>query len=71
MGFPEELKSFRKKAKLSQMALADAVGVSFTTINRWETGKVEPNFKTLKLLNDYCKSIGVDHVFHKTYKPSK
>ena len=32
----------RAKLDLSQTALADMLGVSFTSVNRWENGKYEP-----------------------------
>lgn len=31
--------SLRIKLNLSQMALAELLGVSFTSVNRWENGK--------------------------------
>ena len=34
--------SLRIKLNLSQMALAELLGVSFTSVNRWENGKYEP-----------------------------
>lgn len=37
--FSEEIKTIRQKSLLSQEAFAQALGVSFTTVNRWETGK--------------------------------
>ncbi len=33
-----ELKAWRRKRYLSQAALADLLGVSLNTVNRWETG---------------------------------
>jgi len=39
---------------LSQKDFADAIGVSFSTVNRWENGKNIPNFKDLKKISDYC-----------------
>lgn len=47
---------------MSQEAFAQAIGISFTTVNRWETGKCKPSYKTIKLISDFCKenSISVD-----------
>ena len=47
---------------MSQEAFAKALGVSFTTVNRWECGRANPSYKTLKMINDYCKenNIGFD-----------
>lgn len=38
----EEIKHIRKQMGLSQQAFAEALGVSFATINRWENGKAVP-----------------------------
>jgi putative transcriptional regulator len=55
MGFPEDIKKIRRKEFMSQEEFAKAVGVSFATVNRWETGKAKPNLKTMKLIDEYCK----------------
>ena len=60
MGFAEEIKKIRRKAFLSQDEFAKQVGVSYTTVNRWETGKSKPNLKAMKLIDDYCKKNSVD-----------
>jgi transcriptional regulator with XRE-family HTH domain len=39
---------------------AKDIGVSFATVNRWETGKARPNLKTMKLIDDYCKRNNID-----------
>lgn len=49
-----------EKSLLSQEAFAQAVGVSFTTVNRWESGKCKATFKTMKLIDDFCKAQGID-----------
>ncbi len=33
------LKDVRKRCLLSQSDFADAIGVSFSTVNRWENGR--------------------------------
>ena len=38
-----KIKSFRKFSGLSQEAFAQKLGVSFTTVNRWENGHALPN----------------------------
>lgn len=55
MNFQESIKQLRQSQFLSQEAFAKELGVSFTTVNRWETGKAKPTYKTMKLINDYCK----------------
>ena len=60
MSFSIEIKKIRQKSLMSQEAFAQALGVSFTTVNRWESGKSRPSYKTLKLLDAYCKNHGID-----------
>lgn len=42
--------NLRIKLNLSQMALAELLGVSFTSVNRWENGKYAPT-KLIKKKN--------------------
>lgn len=60
MSFSSDIKIVRQKSLLSQEAFAQAVGVSFTTVNRWESGKCKPTFKTMKLIDNFCKAKGID-----------
>ncbi len=39
----EEIKQWRLKLKLSQEGLAQLIGVSFGSVNRWEKGTVKPS----------------------------
>jgi putative transcriptional regulator len=41
--FALEVKTLRNTLGLSQKALAQALGVSYATINRWEMGHTEPH----------------------------
>ena len=45
MGFAEDIKRLRMKAILTQEEFAKEIGVSFATVNRWETGKAKPTIK--------------------------
>ena len=58
--FAEDIKKIRRKAFISQEEFAKKLGVSYTTVNRWETGKAKPNLKTMKLIDEYCKENGID-----------
>lgn len=60
MNFQESIKQLRQSQFLSQEAFAKELGVSFTTVNRWETGKAKPTYKTMKLISDYCKVNNLD-----------
>ena len=55
MTFAEKVKFVRAKLLVSQTKLAEMIGVSFPTINRWETGKLEPNFLNEKKFEMFCK----------------
>ncbi len=60
MSFGNDIKIIRQRCLMSQEAFAQALGVSFTTVNRWESGKCKPSYKTMKLINDYCKTNNID-----------
>ena len=60
MVFCNDIKMIRHKCLMSQTEFADALGVSFATVNRWESGKSKPNFKTMKLINNFCEAHGID-----------
>lgn len=53
MSFSSDVKGIRQKSLLSQEAFAKELGVSFTTVNRWESGKTKPSYKAMKLINDF------------------
>ncbi len=56
MSFSEELKRVRQRTFLSQEAFAKELNVSFSTVNRWESGKTKPNLAAMKNLKDFCLS---------------
>ncbi|MDY2990636.1 MAG: helix-turn-helix transcriptional regulator [Hornefia butyriciproducens] len=60
MDFAEVIKGLRQECYLSQQALADELGVSFSTVNRWENSKAVPNYQTMKRLVEYCKALNID-----------
>lgn len=55
MIFDIEIKKVRQNAFLSQQDFAKVLGVSFSTVNRWETGKTRPTYKAMKAIDDFCK----------------
>ncbi len=55
MDFAGKIKKVRHISLLSQTDFAEALGVSFSTVNRWETGKSVPNYKTMKKIDGYCR----------------
>lgn len=40
--YPKTILNLRLKLNMSQEKLAKNLGVSFSSVNRWETGKYEP-----------------------------
>ena len=50
----ELLKKIRECANYSQIEMADELGVSFATINRWENGHVIPNKLAQEKIYDFC-----------------
>lgn len=56
------LRAIRDKLGLSQEQLADRLGVSFATINRWEGGTVKPQRASLAAIESLARDTGVtDH----------
>lgn len=55
MAYSEEIKKMRQKCFLSQEAFARELGVSFSSINRWESGKSKPNMSAMKKIMDFCE----------------
>ncbi len=60
MTYIEQIKYVREKLFLSQEAFAKEFGVSFATVNRWETGRCKPNYKAKKLFHVFCKEKGIN-----------
>lgn len=60
MACSEEIKKIRQKCFLSQEALGRELGVSFSSINRWESGKTKPNMSAMKKIKDFCETQGID-----------
>ena len=59
MAFSSEIKVIRQKAFLTQEAFAKELGVAFSTVNRWESGKAHPNISAMKKIKDFCDKNGI------------
>ena len=35
-------------------SFAKKIGVAFSTVNRWESGRAKPNLKAMKNINTFC-----------------
>lgn len=60
MTYSEEIRKIRQKCFLSQEAFGRELGVSFSSINRWEGGKSKPNMSAMKKLKDFCDIHNID-----------
>ncbi len=60
MNFSEAIRQIRQGSYLSQHAFADALGIAFSTVNRWENGRAIPNYQTMKRILSYCKAAQID-----------
>lgn len=52
--FPAIVKEVRKQLRISQEELAHELGVSFSTINRWENGKAVPSKLAQRQFDQFC-----------------
>lgn len=60
MSLPDEIILIRKRGFYTQIEFAERIGVSFSTVNRWETGKMSPNVSTMKRLKTYCDELNIE-----------
>lgn len=62
--YSKVIKELREKMTLSQVEFAQLLGVSFSSVNRWETGKHEPTIKLKRkikaLMREYNVKSNVD-----------
>ncbi len=54
MKFSDSIRKIRRTCLLSQEDFAKQIGVSFSTVNRWENEKAIPKLCKLKLIRDFC-----------------
>lgn len=55
MDFAEKVKIVRANLKISQEKMAQLLGVSFSTVNRWEQGKALPSYVAIQKFGALCK----------------
>ena len=60
MNWSKIIRDLRNKMLLSQTELADLLGVSFASINRWENGHNEPTIKIKRKIKELCQKENVD-----------
>lgn len=52
MDYAKLIKKYREKQLITQEEFANLLGVSFSTVNRWENGKYEPTMKVKRKLKE-------------------
>ncbi len=55
MDYSKLLKKIREELLISQTDLANMLGVSFASVNRWENNKTEPTLSAKRAIRDLCK----------------
>ena len=60
MTLSQKVRYIRAERLLSQQEFADAVGVSYSTVSRWEREHRKPQAKAIGKLMLWCKNNGVD-----------
>lgn len=60
MNYQRLVKELREKLILTQQEFANLLGVSFASINRWETGRHEPTIKVKRKIVELCKENNID-----------
>jgi DNA-binding XRE family transcriptional regulator len=60
MKWAKLIKDLRDKLFLSQTEMAELLGVSFATVNRWENSKNEPTIKVKRKIKELCDQNGIN-----------
>ena len=55
------LRTIRQKSFMTQECFAQEIGVTTSTINRWEHGKAKPNLTAMKKLKSFCDRNVLDY----------
>ena len=64
MSFGEQLTKLRKRNNLTQIELADTIGVKHYVISAWENDRTEPNISQLSKLGDLF-GVSIDYLIDK------
>lgn len=58
--YPNAIRKLRAKLNISQQELADILGVSFPSVNRWENGHYEPTIIAKVRLDELFKENNIE-----------
>jgi putative transcriptional regulator len=59
MDWSNNIKALREAMLITQAELADKLGVSFASVNRYENGKYEPTMKVKRAIMKLFKEYGI------------
>jgi len=59
MTFSEKVLELRLRLQITQRQLAELLGVSYPTVNRWEKGHYEATILVRRRFDDLCKKHGI------------
>lgn len=68
--FDKILRLLRNEKGMSQQELADALGISKSSINMYERGERQPNFEVLEAIADFF-NVDIDYLLGRTNKTTK
>ena len=60
MSFSQEIKNIRQHCFLSQESFARELNGSFSSVNRWESGRAKPNLVGIKNIKEFCEAHNID-----------
>lgn len=60
MTYASAIRLLRKKMLLTQTEFAEYLGVSFGTVNRWESGQYDPTMKLKRKLAPLFEKYGIE-----------
>jgi len=60
MDFKDKVKAARAQLFITQDQLAQELGCTKTTVNRWENGKKPPSFILEQKFKKFCKDNGIN-----------
>lgn len=55
MTFSEKVKAVRNQLQITQEELAHKLGVSFATVNRWESGSYKPSKMGQRVFDEFIE----------------
>ena len=68
--FDKILRLLRNEKGMSQQELADALGISKSSINMYERGERQPNFEVLEAIADFF-NVDIDYLLGRSNKTTK